>query len=96
MIEIWTQHLENVRRKCLAGLAAIRRSNTYLPTATRRMLYNALVLPHLDYCSTVYNSCSISLSDKLERVQNYAMRIILKKPPRTNSEPLHKTQVGLP
>ena len=87
----WTQHLENVRRKCLAGLATIRRSSTYLPTATRRMLYNALVLPHLVYCSTVYNSCSNSLSDKLERVQNYAMRIILKKPPRTSSEPLRKT-----
>ena len=87
----WTQHVKNVRRKSLAGLAAIRKSSTYLPTATRRLLYNALVLPHLDYCSVIYNSCSVSLSDQLERVQNYAMRIILKKPPRTHSESLRQT-----
>ena len=72
-------------------MAAIRKSSTYLPTATRRLLYNALVLPHLDHCSVIYNSCSVNLSDQLERVQNYAMRIILKKPPRTHSESLRQT-----
>ena len=85
----WSQHVEIVRKKSLAGLSAERRASAYLPTATRRLLYNALVLPHLDYCSVVYHSCNISNSNKLERVQNYAMRVILKKPPRTPSEPLH-------
>ena len=84
----WSQHVEIVRKKSLAGLSAVRRASAYLPTATRRLLYNALVLPHLDYCSVVYHSCNISNSNKLERVQNYAMRVILKKPPRTPSEPL--------
>ena len=84
----WVQHVEKVRRRSLAGLATIRRASAYLPSSTRRLLYNALVLPHLDYCSTVWHSCSKASSDRLERVQNYAIHIILKKPPRTSSEAL--------
>ena len=51
----------------------------------------ALDMGH-DYCSTVWHSsCSQSLSNSIERVQNYAMRVILHQPPQTPSAPLrHK------
>ena len=39
----------------------------------------------------VWNSCGTTLSDRVERVQNYALRIILRKPPRTRSEGLCQT-----
>ena len=78
--------MKTVRQKCLAGLATIRRASAYLPSSTQRLLYNALVLPYLDYCSVVWHSCTKASSDRVERVQNYAMRVILKRPPRTNSE----------
>ena len=32
-----------------------------------------------------WNSCSTNLSQSIERVQNYGMRVILNKPPRTPS-----------
>ena len=45
------------------------------------MLYLSLVLPYLDYCSTVWHSsCSQALSNSFEQVQNYAMRVILHQP----------------
>ena len=46
------------------------------------------VLPHLDYCSTVWHTCNQTLSQSLERSQNYAMRVILNQPPRTRSASL--------
>ena len=49
-----------------------------------------LVLPHLDYCSVVWHECSKELSQTLERVQNYGMRLILSKAPRTPSEDLRQ------
>jgi len=54
--------------------------------------YNALVLPYLDYCSVVWQECSQCFRQKLERVQNYGMRItgILSRPPRTHSDDLRK------
>ena len=85
----WKKQVDLVRKKSLAGLAMIRRASTYLPSATRCLLNNALVLPHLDYCSAVYHSCNATL----ERVQKYGMCTFPKKPPRTRSEPLRRKLV---
>ena len=48
------------------------------------------VLPHVDYCSVVWNHCGVVLRDRVERIQKYALRIIHGKPPRTSSEPLQR------
>ena len=61
-----------------------------LPSTTRKQLYNALVLPHMDYCSVVWQKCSRELRRKLERVQNYGIRLILSQPPRTHSEEMRQ------
>ena len=79
-----------VREKCFIGLAKLRRLRNVLPSRTKKQLYNALVLPHLDYCSVVWQECSRELRQMLERVQNYGMRLILSKPPRTHSEELRQ------
>ena len=42
-----------------------------LPSRTKKQIYNALVLPHLDYCSVVWQEWSMEVGKKLERVQNY-------------------------
>ena len=54
--------MSNVRKKAFAAIGCIRRASQYLPGKIRKMLYNSLVLPHLDYCSTVWNSCNQTLS----------------------------------
>ena len=78
------------RRTCLAHLAVIRRAGAYLPTKVSKMLYQSFMVPHFDYC-VVWHHCRASQTGRLERVQNYALRIILRKPPRTRSEPLRET-----
>ena len=68
-------------QKGLSVLGSIRKASSYLPVETRNMLYLSLVLPYLDYCSTVWHSsCSQALSNSVEQVQNYAMRVILHQP----------------
>ena len=74
----WRTHVSNVRKKAFAAIGCIRRASCYLPVKIRKMLYNSLVLPHLDYCSTVWHSCNQTLFHSLERSQNYAMRVILR------------------
>ena len=61
-----------------------------LPSTTKKQLYNALVLPHMDYCSVVWQECSRQLRQKLERVQNYGMRLILSQQPRTHCEEMRQ------
>ena len=58
---------------------------------TKKRVYNALVLPHLDYCCVVWQEYGKVLQQKLERIQNYGMRLVCVKPPRTPSEDLRKS-----
>ena len=92
---VW--HLMSLlRRKCLASLAQLRRVFPVLPRRTRIMIYNALVLPHLDYCSCVWSACGTNLQVKLERIQNYAMRMITSAKPRTPSAQLRAELSWMP
>ena len=59
----WKTHIEQIRAQCMAKLAAIRQAGSYLPCHVRKLLYQSFVLPHLDYCSVVWNSCGTILSD---------------------------------
>jgi hypothetical protein len=47
----WKNHIYHIQRKCGAGLASLRRLHSVLPTEVKKNLFNALVLPHLEYCS---------------------------------------------
>ena len=84
----WKTHVSNVRKKAFAATGCIRTASQYLPVKIHKMLYNSLVLPHLDYCSTVWHFSNQTLFQSLERTQNYAMRVILSQPPHTRSAPL--------
>ena len=40
--------------------------------------YQALILPHFEYCSPVWDELSVTLSDKLQKLQNRAARVITR------------------
>ena len=82
----WQDQVEAVRRKCFAGLAKLKRLRNVLPSSIKK-IFCALVQPHLDYRSVVWQECSLELKLRLDRVQNCGMRLILSKTP---SEGLRK------
>ena len=41
-------------------------------------IYKGLIEPHFDYCSAVWDGLSQQLSDKLQKLQNRAARVITK------------------
>ena len=84
----WKDQVSHVCQKCLASLSTLRRIFPALPTSTRMMLFNALVLPHLDFCSSVWHQCGEVLAMRIERIQKYAMRLITSSPLRTSSDGL--------
>lgn len=83
----WKEHVHDLQRSCMAKLAMIRRAGHHLPCHVRKLLYQAFILPNLDYYSVVWNSCGVMSSNKIERVQNYAL---FWKPPRTSSAELRE------
>ena len=45
-----------------------------MPPATLHSIYRGIVQSHFDYCNAVWDSCSKTLSDKLQRPQSRAAR----------------------
>ena len=72
----WEAHISEVIGKVAKILAALRRLRPICHQSTLLTIYKSLVLPHLDYCSAVWGCIGNGLSQKLEKLQNRAARII--------------------
>ena len=72
-------YIKELINKLNRALGVLRRAAYYVNQTTRVTLFNTLVLPYIDYCSTVwYNNVSKTDIKKLQRLQNVGMRIILE------------------
>ena len=65
----------------------------FLLKATLTTFYKVYILPIFDYGNVVWNGCSSTESLKLERLQNYCARIILKRR-RFSSASQNKSTLG--
>ena len=73
-------HVSNIARTCyfeLRRLASIRRFLTSTATAT---LVSAFVLSRIDYCNSLLLGSTHDVTSHLQRIQNYAARVILRLP----------------
>lgn len=72
----WGHHIQSISKKIASGISALKRIRYFVPRETLITVYNALIQPHFDYCSAVWDGCSKGLADKLQKLQNRAARII--------------------
>ena len=73
-------HVSNIARTCyfeLRRLASIRRILTSTATAT---LVSAFVLSRIYYCNSLLFGSTHDVTSHLQRIQNYAARVILRLP----------------
>ena len=73
----WSSHIDYIIKKVNSSLALLKRIKKYLNHKARQMYYNAYVLPHLDYCCSIWGNCNNFLLDSLLKLQKRAARIIL-------------------
>ena len=63
-------------KKIASGIGAIKRIRPFVSPEILHYIYNALVQPHFDYCSIVWGNCGKTLSERLQKLQNRAARIL--------------------
>lgn len=73
----WTEHINHIIKKVNSSLALLRRIKKYLNHKTRILFYNTYILPHLDYCCSIWGDCSKYLLESLLKLQKRAAKIIL-------------------
>ena len=71
----WAQHVENISKNIASAIGALKWVRQFIDTNTGLKIYGALIQPHFDYCSSVWDGLNIMLNDKL---QNRAARVITK------------------
>jgi hypothetical protein len=64
-------------KKVTSAIGAMRRIRDFVDRETLSSIYNALVRPHFDYCSEVWDTLGVGLSRRLQKQQNRAARIIM-------------------
>ena len=77
-------HITNIARTCyfeLRRLASICRFLTSTVTVT---LVSAFVLSRIDYCNSLLFGSTHDVTSHLQRIQNYAARVILRLPKSSN------------
>jgi hypothetical protein len=83
----FAQHIEQVREKCMKRISILKilaNKNWRITKKTLTNIYYALVRSLIDYLSFAYNVICVTNIDKLQRIQNSAVRAIFKPQPFTN------------
>lgn len=79
----WKDHFSHKRKKVHRKLCLLNKTSSFLPRHILSSFYKQTILPILDYGCIVWLDCTKQMSDKIETLQNQAMRTILKLDRRT-------------
>ena len=72
----WEHHVAMITRRCYGILIGLARMQRRIPRETKRLLVEALVFPHLQYCMCVWGSCTITQKRRLQKCLNFGARIV--------------------
>ena len=84
----WKDHLEYVSSKVSSPLGLLSRIGTCLTLETSKQVYTSLVQPLFDYADAAWGEFSEGWCKELQRLQNRADRIILRRKTSKNASHL--------
>ena len=82
----WTAHTDELSKKMSSRIGLLKRVMPYLTRQIATLFFNTTISPLFDYCAVTWNSCNITASKKLQRLQNRAARVVLKSDNSLSSE----------
>ena len=85
------KHIKYVHNKASDKLGAIRKIRECLDQPTALRLYKSLVLPHFDYCDTIFMTATKDNLNKLQLLQNSVCRTLLLANRETHVSDMHLT-----
>lgn len=64
----WSKHMDDKSMKISSAIGALKRVRPFTSERTALKICQALILPHLDYCSSICDGLGVALSDKLQKL----------------------------
>ena len=90
------KHVNSLTQSAYFHLRNISKIRRYLTLDAAKTLAHTLVISRIDYCNGILGNLPLRVTNKLQRVQNTAARMLYKKPKRTHTTPLLKQLHWLP
>ena len=75
----WENHISTIKARTTNAIRNIARTSNILSQSSRKLLSEALITPHYNYCDVIYDGCSQKAKLNLQRNQNYAAKALLGK-----------------
>ena len=72
----FSDHVSHVVQKCSGSLAALMHAKHSLPKAALQPVVNALVISSIRYCISIYGTCSKTEEHRVQKIMNFAARVI--------------------
>ena len=73
----WEKHIEYISTKINRNMGILKRTQNFLPKSSLITLHKTLIEPYFRYCNIVWGQCNETLKDKLQSLQNKAVRTIV-------------------
>ena len=89
------QYIKNIISRSNSLLGLLKRNFSQCSTAAKKVAYSALIRSRLEYCCSIFDPWTVSLTTALEGVQNRAARFILRDYSRRSSVSAMKARLGL-
>ena len=76
----WGKHVKEICKKVSSAVGALKRVWPFISKETAIQIYNGLIMPHFDYCSSVWDCLSGYLSDKHQNYRIVQPELLLNHP----------------
>lgn len=76
----FTKHIDYIEKKVAQKIGFMYRTCKYVKRNYKITVYRTIVEPHFTYCASIIYLCNIIDKERLQKLQNRAMRCILSKP----------------
>ena len=72
----WEAHVSELSRRCTGLLIGLSHARNCLPDGVIKVLVTSLVISRINYCLTVYGNGTQKNFDRLQKILNFAARVI--------------------
>ncbi|NQY44078.1 MAG: reverse transcriptase family protein, partial [Legionellales bacterium] len=72
----WETHINHIKSKLIKGNAILAKLRHFMPENIVKNVYNSYIQPHIDYGALTWGGCAQTHIDKLQVMQNNALRLI--------------------
>ena len=92
----WHAHTNMVSKSLSKNLHLLSQIKQFTNEDARKLFCNAYILPHINYCSTVWDSCSDASLEQINSQHRRAARLVIDSDENTNTDEKMKLLGMLP